>query len=1042
MIEALIRWSINNRVLILLMAVVLAGWGLWSAQQAPVDAIPDLSDVQVIVKTSYPGQAPRVVEDQVTYPLTTALLGVPKAQAVRGFSYFGDSYVYVIFEDGTDPYWARSRVLESLAEVTPTLPEGARPGLGPDASGVGWVFQYALRDESGRHDLGELRALQDWFLKFELQAVKGVAEVATVGGMERGYQIVLDPEALRAHDLPVTQVRQAVVAANRESGAAAMELAEAEYMIRGHGYIRDLEDMGEIPVGFSAGGTPVRLADVAELRRGPFQRRGIADLDGRGEVVGGIVVARYGADGREVIQRVKARLAELESGLPEGVEVVTTYDRSGLIDRAVATLIDHLILEILVVALICALFLYHLRSTLVVVVSLPLGVLAAMGILHAQGITLNIMSLGGIVLAVGTMVDAAIVMVENSHRHLSRLKPGEDRWEAVARATTEVGPALFFSLLIVTLSFLPVFTLQAQEGRLFSPLAFTKTYAMAASAGLAVTLIPVLIGYFVRGRVRREDEHPVSRMLALVYAPALRLALRHPVPFTGAATLLVALTLWPAGQLGTEFVPELDEGDLMYMPTTDPGLSAGKAQQLLQQTDRLIKEVPEVERVFGKIGRAETATDPAPLTMIETSITLRPRDEWRPGVDLDAIIDELDRRVDVPGLTNAWVMPIKTRIDMLATGVRTPVGIRISGPDLDTIAAIGRDVEAVVKELPGTRSAFAERVSSARYIDVEVDRRAAARHGLDMGEVQAQLQLAIGGARITETVEGRERYPVNMRFPADRRDSLQDLRDMAIILGNGRQVALGELARVGISTGPGMIRSEQARPVGWVYVTPRGGDLGGYVAGARAAVADAVNLPPGYSVEWAGQYQHLERARGHLQVVVPLTLVIIIALLYMAFRRTGEVLLILGTLPLALVGGIWLLYLLGYQLSVAVAVGFIALAGVAVELGVLMVVYLNQAWAEQCAQAAEAGREPHRGDLARAMEEGALRRVRPITMTVISVVIGLMPVMVSGGTGSEVMRRIAAPMVGGMASAWLLALLVLPAVYWLWKGRGLQAAAK
>ncbi|MFP4182129.1 MAG: efflux RND transporter permease subunit, partial [Thiohalospira sp.] len=967
MIAAVIRWSLANRFLILTLAALVAAWGAWSADRAPVDAIPDLSDTQVIVQTTWPGQAPEVVEDQVTYPLTSGLLSVPRAETVRGFSYFGDSFVYVVFEDGTDPYWARSRVLESLAQVEGDLPEGAQPELGPDASGVGWVYQYALTDRSGNHDLGQLTALQDWFLQYELGALEGVAEVATVGGMERQYQVVLDPEALAVHDLSVDRVRSALERANQESGGSVVELAEAEYMVRGRGYLRDRDDLAEVSVATTDEGTPVRLADVAEIRRGPAPRRGIAELDGEGEVVGGIVVARYGADTREVIERVEARLEELSDSLPDGVEVVETYDRSGLIDRAVATLGKHLGIELVVVALICAVFLYHLRSTLVVVVSLPLGVLAAIAVMNLQGVTLNIMSLGGIILAIGTMVDAAIVMVENTHRHLGR---GGDRREAVARATAEVGPALFFSLLIVTVSFLPVFTLQGQEGRLFAPLAWTKTWAMAAAALLAITLVPVLIALFVRGRVRGEGDHPVTRWLGRVYGPLLRGVLRWPKATVAAAALLVVATVWPLNQLGTEFIPELDEGDLMYMPTTDPGLSTGKAQQLLQVTDRLIQQVPEVERTFGKIGRAETATDPAPMTMIETTITLKPRDEWREGMTLEKLKAELDDRVDVPGLTNAWVMPIKTRIDMLSSGVRTPVGIRVTGPELETIQSLGREIEQAVADLPGTRSAFAERVAAARYIDVDVDRRALARHGVDMAEVQELLRLAVGGAPVTETVEGRERYPVNLRFPADRRTSLEDLRSLPVVAGDGRRVALGEVADIGIREGPGMVKSEQARPVGWVHVDLTTGDLAGWVERAQEVVAEEVELPPGYSLDWAGQYQNMERARSHLLVVGPLVLVLIALLLYLNFRAAGEVLLILATLPLALVGGVWLLWGLGYNLSVGVGVGFIAVAGVAVELGVLMVVYLGQAWAAARGAAEAAGRPPDRGDLAAALEEG------------------------------------------------------------------------
>lgn len=1040
MITAIIRWSLANRLLVLLAGFFLAFWGIYSLQKTPLDAIPDLSDVQVIIKTSYPGQSPQVVEQQVTYPLSSALLAVPKATAVRGYSMFGDSYIYIIFEDGTDLYWARARVLEYLSQAAGNLPEGATPALGPDATGVGWVYQYALVDRSGRHDLGQLRAIQDWFLKYELQTVTGVSEVATVGGMVRQYQIVVDPHRLRAYGLSSGDIAAAVGRANQESGGSAIEMAEAEYMIRAKGYLRSLEDLRQIPLKLGPGGVPLLLGEVAEISTGPQMRRGIAELDGEGEVVGGIVVMRSGENARAVIAGIKAKLAEIRPGLPQGVEIVVTYDRSGVIERAVANLQQTLIKELLVVVLICLIFLLHFRSSLVIAISLPLGVLGAFAIMNFQGINANIMSLGGIAIAIGAMVDAAIVMIENVHKHLEhqpRPTPAE-RWAVVEKATLEVGPPIFFALLIITISFLPVFTLEAQEGRLFAPLAFTKTYAMAVAAGLAITLVPVLMGYFIRGRIIPERKNPANRLLIAAYRPLIRAALGYPKTIV-LLTLLAALSMiYPASRLGSEFMPDLDEGDLMYMPTTLPGISAGKAAELLQQTDRLIKTVPEVASVFGKAGRAETATDPAPLTMLETTIQLKPRDQWRPGLTTAGLIRELDEIVKLPGVTNAWVMPIRTRIDMLATGIRTPVGIKVAGPDLAVIQAVGERIEEVIQGVPGTASVYSERVTGGRYLEIEVNRPAAARYGLNVAEIHEVIRGAVGGMNIGNTVEGLERYPINLRYPREFRDSLEQLRRLPLATPSGAWVALEQVAEVAISDGPPMIRSENARLSGWTYVDIKGRDLGGYVVEARDAVARYVEIPPGYSVSWSGQYEHLERANQRLKVVVPLTLVIILLFLYLSFGRMGEAVLIMATLPLSLVGGFWLLYLLDYNLSIAVSVGFIALAGVAAETGVVMLVYLDQALQKHRRLATAAARPFNQSDLREAVVEGALLRVRPKIMTVATIIIGLLPVMLGSGTGSEVMQRIAAPMVGGMISATILTLVVLPAVFFLWQQRLVQ----
>ncbi len=1037
MIAGVIRWSIENRFLVLLVTAFLIAWGVYAVRATPVDAIPDLSDVQVIIKTRFPGQAPQVVEDQVTYPLTTAMLAVPGAVTVRGFSFFGDSYVYVIFADGTDLYWARSRVLEYLSQVAGDLPDAAQPALGPDATGVGWIYEYALVDRSGQHDLARLRSLQDWFLKYELQTVPGVAEVATIGGMVKQYQVVVDPDKLRSFGITLSQVKRAIQTGNQETGGSVVEMAEAEYMVRVSGYVERLDDLAAIPLGVNMQGTPILLADVAELRMGPQMRRAVAELDGEGEVVGGVIIMRAGENASRTIAAVRQRLDELQRSLPPGVEVVTTYDRSALIERAVDNLQRKLLEEFLFVALVCAVFLFHLRSSAVIIVSLPIGVLVAFIVMQLQGINANIMSLGGVAIAIGAMVDAAIVMVENVHKHIER-EPLTDanRWRIMAEAATEVGPALFFSLLIITLSFLPVFTLEAQEGRLFAPLAFTKTYAMAAAAGLSITLVPVLMGYFIRGRITPERRHPLSRMLRFVYRPVIEWALRFPRTTLLLAGGILLVGLWPATRLGSEFMPPLDEGDLMYMPTTYPGISIDKARELLQQTDKLIRTVPEVKSVFGKVGRAETATDPAPLTMIETVIQLQPRETWRPGLTPDALRAELDRTVDIPGLADAWVMPIKTRIDMLATGIKTPVGIKVAGPDLRVIEDIGRQLEAVLSAVPGTASVYSERVAGGRYIDVDIDRRRAARFGLSVQEIQDIVQTAVGGMNVAESVEGRERYPINLRYPQRVRDSPEQLRLLPIVTPQGARIALADVATVAVVDGPPVIKSENARMNGWTYVDIRDRDLGSYVAAAQSVVAREVPLPPGYALTWAGQYEYLVRARERLAIVGPFTLAIIVLLLYLNFRSLAEVVIILGTLPLALTGGVGLLYLLDYDLSVAVGVGFIALAGVAVELGVVMLVYLNQAMKFHIDRVRKEARPLALDDVRAAVIDGALLRLRPILMTVAATIAGLLPIMLVSGTGSEVMRRIAAPMVGGLISATLLTLVVIPALFLLWRSRG------
>jgi len=1035
-IKAIISASIDNRFIVLLLTVMLVGVGLYSLKQTPLDAIPDLSDVQVIIKTSYPGQAPQVVEDQVTYPLTTTMLSVPKAVNVRGYSFFGDSYVYVIFEDGTDLYWARSRVLEYMSQVASKLPAQARPELGPDATGVGWVYEYALLDRTGGHDLSQLRSLQDWFLKYELQTVHGVSEVVTVGGMVKQYQVVLDPNSLRAYGLSVSKVKTAIMRGSQETGGSVIEMAEAEYMVRATGYIDSLQDLRHIPLGVNERGSPILLKDVAQVRQGPQLRRGIAELDGEGEVVGGIIVMRYGENAMTTIAGVKAKLDELSKGLPEGVEIVETYDRSSLIERAVDNLSYKLVEEFIVVALVCALFLFHLRSSLVIIVSLPVGILTAFIVMERMGINANIMSLGGIAIAIGAMVDAAIVMIENVHKHFEKTEVTEEnRWEIIRQASLEVGPPLFFSLLIITLSFLPVFTLEAQEGRLFSPLAYTKTFAMAAAAGLSITLVPILMGYFIRGHITPEKKNPVNRILIKLYRPAIDLVIKKPKQILAMSFALVLIGLWPLTQIGSEFMPDLDEGDLLYMPTTFPAISIGKAQELLQQTDKLIMTVPEVKRVFGKVGRAETATDPAPLTMIESTIQLKPRDQWREGMTLEKLKQELNQRIQIPGLTNAWVMPIKNRIDMLATGIKTPVGIKVAGADLETIQKIGQEIEAVIQDVPGTASVYSERVSGGRYVMVDIDRLAAARFALNIADVQEVVRLALGGMVVAQTVEGLERYPINIRYPRDVRDSLEKLRNLPIVTPTGAHIPLAEVAEIRIDDGPGLIKTENARLNGWIYIDIEGRDLGSYVEQAQRAVSENIELPPGYSISWSGQYEYMVRAKERLSTVVPITLIIIVLLLYMNFKNFTEVLIIMGTLPLALAGGLWLLYLLDYNMSVAVGVGFIALAGVAVEIGVVMLVYLNQAYAQHVSDAEKGNQKLTIENIRSAVIEGALLRVRPIMMTVSAIIVGLLPIMLGSGTGSEVMRRIAAPMVGGMLSATILTLVVLPAVFLIWKTR-------
>ncbi|WP_226576303.1 efflux RND transporter permease subunit [Acuticoccus sediminis] len=1034
MIPAIIRGSIQNRFLVIVLALMLTAGGIWAVRSTPVDAIPDLSDVQVIVKTPYAGQAPQVVEDQVTYPIATAMLAVPGAVTVRGFSFFGDSYVYIVFEDGTDLYWARSRVLEYLAQVQSRLPENAAPELGPDATGVGWIYQYALIDRTGRHDISQLRTLQDWWLKYELQTVEGVSEVATIGGMVKQYQVVVDPNKLRAFGIPLQKVRDAIRAANQETGGSVVEMAEAEYMVRATGYIDELDDLARIPLVVNDRGAALTLADVAEIRLGPEMRRGVGEFDGEGDAVGGVVIMRWGGNALATIRAVEERLETLKESLPEGVEIVTTYDRSGVIERAIDNLGHKLGEEFIVVVLVCAAFLLHLRSSLVILFSLPLGILAAVLVMKLQGVNANIMSLGGIAIAIGAMVDAAIVMIEALHRRMEKETiTAENRWRIVAEVTAEVGPALFYSLAIITVSFMPVFVLESQEGRLFKPLAFTKTYAMAAASILSITVVPVLMGYFIRGRIIPERKNPLNRLCIMIYRPFLDAAVAWPWATVVLALALIASMWWPLQRIGSEFMPALNEGDFLYMPSLYPGVSIGKAREVLQQTDRLIATVPEVATVHGKLGRADTATDPAPLTMIETTIRLKPREEWRPGMTMDGIRDALDKAVEVPGVTNVWIQPIKNRIDMLATGIKTPVGVKVAGPDLAEIERIGVAIERAVGGIDGTASAYAERPVGGRFIEIDIDRDAAARYGLSIREVQDVVQTAIGGMQVTESVEGLERFPVNLRYPQDWRNSPERLEDLPVVTASGANIPLGAVADVAIVDGPGMIRSENARRTGFVFIDIAGRDLGSYVAEAQATVAREVSLPPGYSIAWSGQYEYLERVKERLTLVAPATLMIIALMLFLAFNRIIEVVIILTALPVALAGGVWLLWWLQFDMSVAVLVGFIALAGVAVETAIVMLLYLNLAWAKRLDRAKVECRALVRQDIEDVVFEGALLRLRPKVMTVATIFAGLIPIMFGDATGSEIMQRIAAPMIGGMATATLLTLFVIPAVFVIWK---------
>ncbi|NOY61706.1 MAG: efflux RND transporter permease subunit [Gammaproteobacteria bacterium] len=1034
MVTSIIDASLRNRFLILIATIIIVAAGLWSMKNTPLDAIPDLSDVQVIVFTEYPGQAPQVVEDQVTYPLTTAMLAVPNAKVVRGYSFFGFSFVYIIFDDGTDMYWARSRVLEYLNYVSGRLPDGLTPSLGPDATGVGWVYEYALVDKTGNTDLAELRSIQDWYLRYPLQTVEGVSEVASVGGYIKQYQVEVDPNALLAYNIPLSKIKHAIQRSNNDVGGKLVEMAETEYMVRGLGYIQSIDDLNVIPVGVDDNGTPIRLQDVAHIHLGPELRRGVAELNGEGEVAGGVVIMRYGENAMAVIERVRAKLEELKPGLPEGVEIVPVYDRGDLITRAVENLEEKLIEEIIVVSIICILFLLHARSALVAILSLPIGILLAFSIMKWQGINANIMSLGGIAIAIGAMVDGAIVMIENGHKHLEKMVTekgreltSSERWQAVTAASREVGPALFFSLLIITISFLPVFTLQAQEGRLFAPLAFTKTYAMAAAAILAITLVPVLMGYFIRGKIPPEAKNPVNRFLHFIHVPTLNFAIRWRWITLGLALTLLAATWHPLSKLGSEFMPPLNEGDILYMPTTYPGISITKAKELLQQTDKIIKTFPEVRSVFGKVGRAETATDPAPLSMLETTIRLKPKDEWPdPNKTVKALMDEMDAAIKFPGLANAWTMPIKTRIDMLSTGIKTPIGIKVSGPDLNVLEQVGNEIEQALKQLPDTLSAFADKAAGGYYLDFDIDRQEASRYGLTIGDVQDVIQTAIGGMNITSTVEGLERYPINLRYPRELRDNLDSLKRVLIPTPTGAQIPLSLVADLQLRRGPPSIKSENSRPNAWVYVDIKTSDIGGYVAEAKKVVASQVTIPPGYNLVWSGQFEYMERAAERLRIVVPATLLVIFLLLYFNFRNITEPLVVMLSIPFGLIGGFWLIYLLGFNLSVAVVVGFIALAGVAAEIGVLVLTFIDQ---EVAKRRHDKGAHLDAAEIMAAVHHGTSERVRPIAMTATAIIAGLLPIMWGSGTGSEVMQRIAAPMVGGMATVTLLCLLVLPVIY-------------
>ncbi len=1044
MIASVIRASIANRLLVLMAAAMLATWGAWTAWHMPLDALPDLSDTQVIIRTPWPGQTPQIVEDQVTYPLATTMLSVPGAKTVRAFSFFGDSYVYVLFDDKTDLYWARSRVLEYLSQVRDRLPPGVSPALGPDATGVGWIYEYALVDRSGTHDLGQLRAFQDWFLRYQLKTIPDVAEVASLGGMVRAWQIVPDPVRLAAHGITITQLVDALRASNGATGGSVIEEGEAELMVRSVGYLHTQTDFESVPVNTGTSGVPVLLRDVAVVRRGPTLRRGVTELDGQGEVAGGVIVLRSGKNAMAAIAAVKARLQDLKRSLPPGVEIVPTYDRSELIHAAVENLSVKLLEEFLIVALVCVVFLWHLRSALVAVIALPLGVLSAFLVMYYQGVSANLMSLGGIAIAIGAMVDAAVVMIENAHKHLEhwrdanfhdregREPDGPERWQVIQLAASEVGPALFVSLLVITLSFVPVFALQAQEGRMFAPLAFTKSYAMAAAAGLSVTLIPVLMGYLIRGRIRSEQANPLNRLLIATYRPALETVLRFPRATLALAGVALLLTVIPYARLGSEFMPFLDEGTLLYMPSALPGLSVGKVGQLLQVTDRMLKTVPEVEHVFGKAGRAESATDPAPVEMFETTIALKPRSQWRRGMTMDKLKIELDQAVHVPGLTNLFVPPIRNRIDMLATGIKSPIGIKLMGSDPAVLQTLAAQTERVARTVPGVSSAIAERTLGGRYVDVRVRPDAAARYGVSQADVQQLIATVVGGDPIGETVEGRERYPIVVRYPRTDRDSVAALRVLPIVAAGGVQLTLGQIADIGLSTGPPMLKSENGQLASYVLIDVSGRDLGSVVADLQAAVAKQVTLPAGYSVGWSGQFEFLQRALERLRFVVPATLAIIFVLIFLVFRSAAEAALIMLSLPFAVVGGIWLIWLLGHAVSVATLIGFIALAGVAAEFGIVMLLYLRQAWERQLAINPDADE----GALDSAIREGAVQRVRPKAMTVAVILAGLFPILIGSGAGSEVMQRIAAPMVGGMFTAPLLSMLVIPAAYrLLWRRR-------
>ena len=1034
MLQRIIEYSVRNRFLVILVTLLLIVGGTVALVEIPLDAIPDLSDVQVIVLTEYPGQAPQVVEDQVTYPLTTAMLAVPHAQTVRGFSFFGLSFVYIIFEDGTDIYWARSRVLEYLSYVTDRLPLGVNPALGPDATGVGWVYEYVLR--SDRHNLAELRSIQDWFLRYELTSVHGVSEVASIGGFVKQYQVEVDPNKLLIYGIPLNRIKTAIQRSNNDVGGRVVEMAETEYMVRGLGYIQSVEDLENVTLGVDEVGTPVLLRQVARVTTGPELRRGLAEWNGEGEIVGGIIVMRYGENAMDVIRDVEARLESLKSGLPEGVEIITAYDRSNLIERAIDNLSDKLLVESLIVALICIIFLIHFRSALVVILTLPISVLAAFLVMSWQGINANIMSLGGIAIAIGTLVDAAIVMIENTHKHMERDRGKKDHWRIVLDATKEVGPSLFYSLLIITLSFAPIFALQAQEGRLFKPLAFTKTYTMAAAALLAITFVPVLTGYLVRGRILPERRNPLSRLLVFLYRPVIRAAIRVRWLTIAFAVVVLSATWYPLQRIGSEFMPPLYEGDLLYMPTTDPGISITKARQLLQQTDRIIASFPEVERVFGKVGRADTATDPAPLSMIETTIMLKPETQWRPGMTREGLVQALNDAIQFPGLTNAWTMPIRTRIDMLSTGIRTPIGVKLMGDDLAVLSDLAEQVAVELGELPGTLSVFPEKTMGGNYLDFEIDRVEAARYGMTVGDVQDIIMSAVGGVDVTYTVEGLERYPVNIRYARELRDDVSDLRRVLIPTPSGAQVPISQVADIRFRKGPAGIKSENARPTAWVYVDLKDTDIGAYVDTARRLIAERVSLPVGYSIVWSGQYEYLERAQRRLQIVVPVTLAIILLLLYMNFRNVTDSLIVMLSLPFALVGGVWLMYLLDYDFSIAVGVGFIALAGVAAETGVVMLLYLKQAYRERV----DGNALNTRKDLYEVVMHGAVERVRPKMMTVAATMAGLAPIMWGTGTGSEVMQRIAAPMFGGMVTSTVLTLVVIPVIYYMVKSWGLRKA--